>query len=352
MVNKQEMTHRRPPSQTPEMPQTPPQLGMDVEDSAYASGAGDPADDTLEVNLNPEDRIFSPDRIQNVSSSSNSDSNIHNSTLSGNPGDGIPIFDPSVPPPNFIPNKKARKTNLNSDSDPQPPSTAASGGDVRLRVVVESVGPAEEEGKKGKKPVPPPGPLDTTQLTQFRARMEAHIDQRNDRLAEAGSPPVRVLTPWVERGNIIITPRDKPSGQFLIDVINTGNLSINGHKLRAGWNRDLQEVALISIRHESMSKRDPLVLIEDPRKGLATMNDWPMPNQEKEISFLNSSVDPAKDKQANVYFMRVIVSKRICRLIQAQRGQLWVSGGTATAFWPVSNGVILDEANPVVFEFQ
>ena len=89
------------------------------------------------------------------------------------------------------------------------------------------------------------------------------------------------------------------------------------------------------------------MLIEDPKKGIARLNRWKL--EGKEISFFSSNVDPAN---AGVTFARVIVSKRVCQLIQKQGGALLISGGSATAYWPHNNGSILDQDNRVVFEYQ
>ena len=144
-----------------------------------------------------------------------------------------------------------------------------------------------------------------------------------------------------------MAPRDKESGQFIIDLVNLASLTIPNHTLKAGWNYDLPESTMISVRYESFTKKDPLIVIEDPKKGLAAMNEWTMDSRHKEITYLNTSADPSN--QAAV-FARVIVSRRVCELIQKQRGQLWISGGTATANWPASNGNILDGSFQVTYD--
>ena len=111
----------------------------------------------------------------------------------------------------------------------------------------------------------------------------------------------------------------------------------------------MPEVAIISVRYESLTNRDPLTIIEDARKGLAAMNDWELDPGKREIKYLNSSHDPSDQ---TVHFARVSVSKRICELIQAQKGQLWISGGTATAQWPSSNGKLLDSSVKVAYNYQ
>ena len=119
------------------------------------------------------------------------------------------------------------------------------------------------------------------------------------------------------------------------------------------YNEDVAEELfidlIISVRYESLTNRDPLTIIEDARKGLAAMNDWELDPGKREIKYLNSSHDPSDQ---TVHFARVSVSKRICELIQAQKGQLWISGGTATAQWPSSNGKLLDSSVKVAYNYQ
>ena len=133
------------------------------------------------------------------------------------------------------------------------------------------------------------------------------------------------------------------------NIINCASLTLPGHTIAAGWNVSLPEMAIISVRYESMTKKDPLTVIEDPRKGLAAMNDWDLDPKLKELGYLNSSTDPSAPE---VTFARASASKKVCELIQRQKGQLWISGGTATAYWPATNGKLLDESLQVKFDYQ
>ena len=109
----------------------------------------------------------------------------------------------------------------------------------------------------------------------------------------------------------------------------------------------MPQVALITLRFESVSDRSPRLLIECPRKGIARMNGWKMNSDgPKEISFHTHQVD---DKNSSVHFVKVVASKRICQLIQAQEGQLWISGGQATARW---KGKELTHDNDVQYGVQ
>ena len=113
------------------------------------------------------------------------------------------------------------------------------------------------------------------------------------------------------------------------------------------WNLDLPLSALITLRWETMSDRSPQTLVECPRKGIARMNGWTLdPDGPKEISFYNCSQD---EKNPHIWFTKVIVSRRITQLIQAQQGQLWISGGQATARWRNKE---LTPDNEVQFDFQ
>ena len=214
----------------------------------------------------------------------------------------------------------------NSDnSEPDPP-----------KVVIESL---PEEGRSG---VLNSG----VDLTTFQARMEAAIDHYNENLAEdEDTMPIRCLDPDWDRGRFFIIPADVSAGDQVIDLINT-KIKLPGHKIRAAWNHDLPKTAIISLRYKSVAeKRDHRKLIEDPKKGIARMNGWKKTG-EKEITFCHAKADP---KDANIQFVTIQVSERICKLIQAQQGQLWISGGTATAQW--SNKDLTPDVE-VNFRFQ
>ena len=152
------------------------------------------------------------------------------------------------------------------------------------------------------------------------------------------------MVPWLERGKIVVMPADHNSGQYVIDLVNGDELTLKGHKLHAGWNLDLPEVALVSIKYNLASDRSPLVLIEDEFNGIARQNGWR--GDKTEISYINSNADKAKP---GVTFARVLVSRRVVGLIQQQGGKIWVSGGTATVYW---NGSNLDLDNQVQFNYQ
>ena len=104
---------------------------------------------------------------------------------------------------------------------------------------------------------------------------------------------------------------------------------------------------MVSIRYKSISKRDPVKLVEDPRNGIARMNRWTL--EGKEVAYYNHSPDP---KNHEATFVRALISRNVCQLIQKQRGSILISGGIATVQWPANNGKILDETNEPQFEYQ
>ena len=142
----------------------------------------------------------------------------------------------------------------------------------------------------------------------------------------------------------MVVPADDNSGQFVIDLVNGKEISLPGHKLSAGWNLDLPEVAMVSIFFELISGRDSLSIIEDEWNGIARMNGWDVDRHE--ISLFNSN---PHNKNKRATFCRVVVSRRVVELIQGQKGNIWISGGTATVQW---NGKTLDETNIVQFNYQ
>ena len=151
------------------------------------------------------------------------------------------------------------------------------------------------------------------------------------------------MIPWVEKGKIIVFPEDAAAGGHLIEIINR-KIRLAGRKIQAGWNVDLPLVATISIRYESVTSRDPKMLIEDPKKGLARLNRWKL--EGREIAFRSVTQDP---KNPHIAFAQVVVSKRICGLIQQQGGRLWIQGGQATAQWKDKD---LVEGLDVQFHYQ
>ena len=136
------------------------------------------------------------------------------------------------------------------------------------------------------------------------------------------------MAPTHDRGRIYVVPADTAGGDRLVQLINKSMKLPGHHKIQANWNHELPHMAQITLRYKSLSTRDPRVLIEDPKKGIALLNNWELKG--REIIFVNFDQDP---KTKGIVFVRVLVSKRIAELIKAQRGQVWISGGIATAQW-------------------
>jgi len=125
----------------------------------------------------------------------------------------------------------------------------------------------------------------------------------------------------------VVVPRDEFSGSRIINIVNN-LLKLPGHKLTAAWNSVLPKTAEIVLRYRSAAGRSAEVIVNDPKKGIAGMNDWQLTG--KEIDLVSHWPD---GKDSSVTFARVRVSARICGLIQAQRGTVWIAGGTASATW-------------------
>ena len=233
------------------------------------------------------------------------------------------IFSPqrSKIPPEFDPSKPPPRT-------PQAVTSTTPNGDVRKRVIVESLSAAM---------------LSTENLNVFRGRLEAHIFEFNKKM-DKNLPAARIMRPWEERGKIIVMPADFNTGQYVVDLVNNKELQIPEHTLRAGWNLDLPEVAMVSIYYELMAPQKPHDIIEDERTGIARQNGWDV--SPTEISLFNTN--PHKSKKHGTY-ARVVVSKKVVDLIKGQKGQVWISGGTATVYW---NGKLLDSTNEVHFNYQ
>ena len=153
------------------------------------------------------------------------------------------------------------------------------------------------------------------------------------------------MKPWIERAKIVVMPSDMTTGQFVIDLVNNKELVLKDHQLRAGWNIDLPEVAMVSIYYELVTKRDPKVLIEDERNGIARQNGWGGV-EKHEIAYFNSN--PHATNKDGVY-TRAVVSKKVVELIQAQKGQIWIAGGTASVQW---NGKDLTKDTEVQYNYQ
>ena len=165
-------------------------------------------------------------------------------------------------------------------------------------------------------------------LTQFKARLDKHIEEFNDALEEEDDDdPICIMLPWIEKGKIIVMPASEETGNNVINMINT-SVRLTGHKIIAGWNTDLPMAATVSVRFESVTKRDPKMVIEDPKKGIARLNKWKLSG--REIAFQGVTSDPANP---DIVFAQVSMSKRICELIQQQRGLVWIHGGQATVQW-------------------
>ena len=326
LLGEQKMTHKPTPTPQP-LPSTPTQPNSDEEEAAggdlvaATSGEATPADDDfLEVNASKDDLMFSPDRSGNAKKTGKAGKKPPHSNSKGT-SVVIPKFNPNVPPPSYKPISQG-STSTNSQ------------GEVRKRVIVESIG---SDGGDG------PQQLSVDDLRTFRARLETHIHEYN-KFVGTKHPPARVMPPWLERGKIIVTPADENTGQLVVDLVNKHEIKIPGHKLVSGWNLNLPEVAVISIRYDLVSKRPAIVLIEDEHNGIARQNGWAVgPN---EISYLNEN--PC-DTHPTVTFVRAIVSRKVVDLIKATRGQIWISGGQATVMW---NNKPLDASNNVKYNYQ
>ena len=291
LLHSQQTLHKAKPPPEP-LPSTPeqPQSDSGVHDTAEGGDEGlDGDDDILQVSVNKNDMMFSPERTKVP-----------------------PEFDPTKPPPRI----------------PQAVTSTTSSGEVRKRVIVEDLSAAT---------------LSAENLGLFRGRLEVHVFEYNKKIPK-NLPAARIMKPWLERGKIIVMPADFNTGQFVVDLVNNKEIQIPGLKLRAGWNLDLPEVALVSVYYELMTPQNPHDIIEDERTGIARQNGWDV--APTEISLFNTN--PHNTKKHSTY-ARVVVSKRVVDLIKDQSGQIWISGGTATVQW---NGKSLDHANEVQFNFQ
>ena len=151
IMGQQANTHRpkKPESPLPDTPSPKPSPEASPDDSGVATGDGTDAADVLEVNVSKNDMIFSP---------------THNSTMEEpQQGQLPPGFNPSIPPPAY----KKRTSQVSTSTNPQ--------GEVRKRVIVESIGDGKGKGAPGQ-------PLMEADLTRFRARLEAHIFEFNNQL--------------------------------------------------------------------------------------------------------------------------------------------------------------------------
>ena len=214
--------------------------------------------------------------------------------------------------------KVKQNSNSNSNSSSSQDGNTPKAGSQRRRIIVTSI-----PDDKGKSNV---SDLTENDLIQFKIRLDKHVEEFNDAIDEEDDP-INLMIPWVEKGKIIVFPEDATAGGHLIEIINR-KIRLAGRKIQAGWNVDLPPVATISIRYESVTGREPRTLMEDPKKGLARLNRWKL--EGREIAFRSATQDP---KNPHISFAQVVVSKRICQLIQQQQGRLWIHGGQATAEW-------------------
>ena len=226
-----------------------------------------------------------------------------------------------------------KDSSSSSQTTPQAVSPAK-----RTRVVIASV-PDHSKGKAAAQD------FTENDLIQFKVRLDKHIEAFNDQIddEDEDTDPIVIMNPWVDKGKIIVQPQTIAIGNHIIEMVNN-HVRLTGHKIEAGWNRDLPLMASISIRYESIADRAASVVIEDPKKGIARLNKWKL--EGREIQFQSVSVDPA---HPHVSYAVVNVSKRVCGLIQGQGGRLWIHGGQATAQW---KGKDLVEGLEVDFYYQ
>ena len=187
----------------------------------------------------------------------------------------------------------------------------------RTRIVVESV-----DGPAGKKRATN---LNENDLIQFKIRLDKHIEEWNDSLdVDNDEDLICIMPPVIEKGKIIIHPQGMTVGNHIIKMVNA-KVRMASHHIKAGRNIDLPLMATVSVRYESVTDKDPRVMIEDPKKGLARLNKWKL--EGREIAYRRVSPDP---KNPHVFFASVRISKWICSLIQGQQGKVWIHGGQAS----------------------
>ena len=93
-------------------------------------------------------------------------------------------------------------------------------------------------------------------------------------------------------------------GNHIIKMVNA-KVRMASHHIKAGRNIDLPLMATVSVRYELVTEKDPRVIIEDPKKGLARLNKWKL--EGREIAYRSVSPDP---KNPQVFFTSVTISKR------------------------------------------
>ena len=178
------------------------------------------------------------------------------------------------------------------------------------RIIVTSVSAGTASGRQTS--------LSEEDCVAYRTRLEQHIASFNEaiHLDDDVTEPIRIIDPWWEKGKIIIIPSTELSGRHVINITNV-HLRLPGHeKIRASWNHQLPKTCVVSFRYElGNAKRDPRMLIEDPRSGVARMNRWKL--EEKGLTFVDVSPDP---NHRWVQFARVAVTDVVCDLIKKQRG--------------------------------
>ena len=202
--------------------------------------------------------------------------------------------------------------------------------------MVESV-----DGPAGKKRATD---LNENDLIQFKIRLDKHIEEWNDSLdVDNDEDLICIMAPVIEKGKIIIHPQGMTVGNHIIEMVNA-KVRMASHHIKAGRNIDLPLMATVSVRYELVTEKDPRVIIEDPKKGLARLNKWKL--EGREIAYRSVSPDP---KNPHVFFASVRISKWICGLIQGQRGKVWIHGGQASVQWRNKD---LTEDLEVQFSYQ
>ena len=162
------------------------------------------------------------------------------------------------------------------------------------------------------------GSFSQKDISCFRTRLDEHVDKFNDGQPAGLAPDdvrakkIRYYEPEVVLHDIVVVPRDEFSGSRIINIVNN-LLKLPGHKLTAAWNSVLPKTAEIVLRYRSAAGRSAEVIVNDPKKGIAGMNDWQLTG--KEIDLVSHWPD---GKDSSVTFALVRVSARICGLIQAQ----------------------------------
>ena len=182
------------------------------------------------------------------------------------------------------------------------------------------------------------------QSNEIRAAAEKLIERQQRNTEEF---PI-VIDRWNhQRGRLTVTPGGPDAledGERLREMVNDRlGIRVNGRRILARWNHDLERVAVLTIRFSGSGV--PIELIEDPILGLVRMNRWPVEFR-SQVRFLQM-VGPQEEEgrvPSNFRVIRFEAHPQVVQRIMERDGAIYIGKDKGSVYFkskPLIKGTIV-----------